>query len=167
MTEAKLAGELESRIEELGYELVDLEQVGPAKRPILRIRIDRPDSRPGAGVTVEDCRVVSRALEAYLDERPGVSPTYELEVSSPGVERPLSRSRDFERFSGQEVALHGKGALAGRSKRLEGELVGIRGEAPHERIALRLADGEEVEVPREEITRAHLVFRWGAGKRPS
>jgi ribosome maturation factor RimP len=167
MSDEKLAREIEERLESLGYEMVELEQVGHRRRPILRLKIDRPDATPGAGVTVEDCRVVSRALEEYLDERPGMPETYELEVSSPGVERPLSRRRDFSRFTGQEVALHGKSPLAGRARRLEGELLGLRGEEPRESVVLRLSDGEEVEVPREEITRAHLVFRWGGEGRSS
>jgi ribosome maturation factor RimP len=82
MNDGKLAGELEQRLEALGYEMVELEQVGQKRRPILRLKIDRPDSTPGAGVTVEDCRIVSRALESYLDERPGMAEAYVLEVSS-------------------------------------------------------------------------------------
>ncbi len=167
MSDQKLSAELEQRVEALGYEMVDLEQVGHRRKPILRLRIDRPDSTPGTGVTVEDCRVVSRALEAYLDERPGMAESYELEVSSPGVERPLTRRRDFLRFAGQEVALHGRNVLAGHARRLEGELLGVRGEEPGDSVALRLPGGEEVEIPREEITRAHLVFRWGGVGRPS
>ena len=167
MQEQRLRQELESRVEELGFELVELERAGHQRRPILRLRIDRPDSAPGAGVTVEDCRVVSRALESWLDERPGMAATYVLEVSSPGVERPLVRPRDFTRFAGQEVALHGRAPLAGRGRKLEGELLGLREEGGGERVALRLQDGEEIEVPREEITRAHLVFRWGSEGRPS
>lgn len=167
MADDKLAGELESRLEELGYEMVELEQAGHRSRPILRLRIDRPDSTPRAGVTVEDCRVVSRALESFLEERPGLAATYVLEVSSPGVERPLSRRRDFQRFAGSEVALHGRTPLAGRTKRLEGELLGVRGEEPGEIVVLRLEGGDEVEIPRGEITRAHLVFRWGGERRPS
>lgn len=167
MSDEKLAREIEDRLESLGYEMVELEQAGHRRRPILRLKIDRPDTVPGAGVTVEECRVVSRAIEEALDERPGVAETYVLEVSSPGVERPLSRSRDFSRFAGQEVALHGKAPLAGRARKLEGELVGLRGEEPGESVVLRLPDGEEVEVPREQITRAHLVFRWGGEARPS
>jgi ribosome maturation factor RimP len=83
-----------------------------------------------------------------------------LEVSSPGVERPLVRRSDFERFAGQEVALLGRSPLAGRSRRLEGELIGVSGEAPDETIAIRLGNGDEVEVARSELQRAHLVFRW-------
>jgi ribosome maturation factor RimP len=154
-----LARELEERVEALGFELVELERAGSPRRPILRLRVDRPDSTPGAGVTLDDCAAVSRALEAWLDERPGLSETYVLEVSSPGVERPLVRARDFERFAGQEVAVQGKAPLAGRAKRLEGVLVGLAGEG--ERVVLRLAGGEELEIPRGEITRAHLLYRWG------
>lgn len=167
MADRALERELEQRIEELGYELVELEQGGHRKSPLLRIRIDRPESAPGDGVTLEDCRLVSRALESYLDERTDLSETYTLEVSSPGVERPLSRRRDFERFAGKEVAVLGGAPLAGRARRLDGELLGVRGEGADERVLLRLADGDEVEIPRGEITRAHLVFRWGGARGPS
>jgi ribosome maturation factor RimP len=166
MQDARLLQEMESRVEGLGYELVEVEQAGHRRRPILRLRIDRADAETSGGVTVEDCRTVSRALESWLDERPGMAETYVLEVSSPGVERPLVRTRDFARFAGQEVALHGRAPLAGRSRRLEGELLGVRGEGADERIALRLPSGEEIEVARAEITRAHLVFRWGGEGRP-
>jgi ribosome maturation factor RimP len=151
-----------ARVESLGYELVELERAGSKTRPILRVRIDVPGgtSEPGQGVTVDDCTRVSRELETYLDDSGGVSERYVLEVSSPGVERPLTRRRDFERFSGREVALSGKAPLAGRGRRLEGKLVGVSGEGDAERIRLRLPGGEEVEVPRGEVTRAHLVFRW-------
>jgi len=160
MSGESLARELEQRIEELGFELVELERAGHQRRPILRIRIDRPESAPGEGVTLDDCTRVSRALEAHLDGRPGLAEEYVLEVSSPGVERPLVRRRDFERFAGREVALKGKEPLAGRARRLEGELLGISGEGADERVRLRLPDGEEVEVPRAAVTGANLVFRW-------
>jgi len=167
MAERTLERELEARLEALGYELVELEQAGSKARPILRLRIDRPDSAPGSpSVSLEDCAVASRALEPYLDEREDLSERYVLEVSSPGVERPLVRRRDFERFAGQEVAVKGKGPLAGRARRLEGVLVGLGG-AEGERVLLRLPDGEVVEIPREEITRAHLIYRWGGREKGS
>lgn len=160
MADDALARDLEGRIEELGFEMVDLEQAGTPRRPILRIRIDRPDSTPGHGVTLEDCTSVSRALEPYLDDRPGLSPEYVLEVSSPGVERPLVRRRDWERFAGSDVALRGKAPLAGRGRRLEGTLLGITGGEGAERVTLRLESGEEVEVPLAEVSGANLVYRW-------
>lgn len=155
--------EIDRRVEDLGFELVELEEAGDKRRPILRLRIDRPSSTPGQGVTLEDCTRVSRALETHLDVRPDLSEKYVLEVSSPGVERPLVRRRDFERFTGSEVAIRGKGALAGRAKRLEGVLLGVEGEeaSGDERIRLRLPDGEEVEIPRTEIRGTNLIYRWG------
>ena len=163
MTE--LERELERRVEELGYELVEFERAGSARKPILRLRIDRPGAAEGEGVTVEDCTRVSRALEPFLDEGALVAPGYNLEVSSPGVERPLVRDRDFERFAGKEIALSGKEPLAGRARRLEGVLVGVEGAGESLAIRIRLAGGEEVSVPRAEVTRANLVFRWGGGGR--
>ncbi len=150
---------LESTVEALGFELVELERAGAKVRPILRLRIDRPGSEPGDGVTVDDCARVSRAVEPLLDERLGGA-RYVVEVSSPGLERPLVRARDFRRFAGEEVVLKGFGPLADRSRRLEGELLGVRGEEGEERVALRLADGTEVEVARSAIAHAHLVYRW-------
>jgi ribosome maturation factor RimP len=161
MSDEILERELETRIAALGFEFVELERAGSKARPILRVRIDLPDSGPGHGISIDDCTRVSRALESYLDESPELSERYVLEVSSPGLERPLVRRRDYERFAGREVALKGHGPLAGRKeKRLEGELVGVSGEGEQERVTLRLADGATVEIPRAEIARAHLVFRW-------
>jgi ribosome maturation factor RimP len=104
---------------------------------------------------------VSRALESWLDEHEALPERYVLEVSSPGVDRPLVRTRDFERFRGERVALLGRDVLLGRSTRVEGELLGLREvESEHEAVRLRLASGEEVDVPRSEIRKAHLVFEW-------
>ncbi len=167
MQKENLAAELEKRVEQLGFELVELDQAGTPQRPLLRLRIDRPDSAPGSAVTLEDCTTVSRALESYLDDHPQVAERYVLEVSSPGVERPLVRPRDFERFQGKDVVLKGKAPLAGRGRKLAGVLLGLvgaEGEEGGERVRVRLAGGEEVEVPRSEISRAHLVYRWGAEK---
>lgn len=160
MADEALEQELARRVEALGYEFVELERAGSRARPVLRVRIDLPDSEPGRGVTLEDCTRVSRALEADLDEREELGSRYVLEVSSPGVERPLVRRRDFERFAGRRAALKGYAALADRAKRLEGELLGVSGEADEERVRLRLDDGEVVTVPRREIARATLVFEW-------
>jgi ribosome maturation factor RimP len=154
--------ELEDRIQKLGFELVEVVWAGTAGRPILRVRIDVPEERAaGGGVTVGDCAKVSRALEAWLDGLPAMTERYVLEVSSPGLERPLTRPGDWTRFAGQKVAVNGSGPLAGRAKRLEGELLGLaRDSSQREVVRLRLVGGEEVEIPREEILRAHVVFNW-------
>jgi ribosome maturation factor RimP len=155
-----VASELEERVGRLGFELVDAVWAGTAGRPILRIRIDVPEEREG-GVTVQDCAVVSRALEAWLDGLAVMPERYVLEVSSPGVERPLTRTRDWSRFAGQQVAVKGAEVLAGRARRLEGELLGlVKDEGGREVVRLRLASGEEVEIPKTEIESGHIVFRW-------
>ncbi len=157
----EIEGELERRVDDLGYELVEVRWGGSGRRPLLRLRVDRPDSSPGHGVTVDDCAAVSRALEPWLDAHEGLSERYVLEVSSPGVERPLVRARDFERFRGERIAVDGEDVLAGRARRLDGELVGLEGGGTEaEAVVLRLEDGDEVRVPRSEIRKAHLVFTW-------
>lgn len=159
MVEDPLERELSDRIEALGFELVELERGGSRRRPVLRIRVDRPDAEPGQGVTLDDCAAVSRDLESMLDARENLGDNYVLEVSSPGVERPLVKPRDFERFAGHEVAVIGQAPLAGRSRRLEGELLGYAADEG-EAVRLRLGDGNVVDIPRDEVARAHLIFRW-------
>jgi ribosome maturation factor RimP len=166
MARAEVAREVEDRVEQLGFELVEMEEAGTAGRPILRLRIDRPGSQPGKGVTLEDCVLVSRAVEAHLDELPNMANTYVLEVSSPGVERPLVRNSDFERFAGQRVAVHGKAPLAAGSRKLEGELLGLGGAEGSETVKMRVSGGEELEIPRSEIKRAHLIYRDTRPRRP-
>lgn len=153
--------ELEGRISDLGYELVDVRWGGSSRRPLLRLRIDRPDATPGTGVTVEDCAIVSRGLESWLDEHERLSERYTLEVSSPGVDRPLVRPGDFERFRGEMIAVKGDDVLAGRARRLEGELVGLsHGDTEGRSVLMRLPGGDEVRIPMEDIRNAHLVFTW-------
>lgn len=151
---------IEAQVEAMGFEVVDLESAGSGRRPLIRLRIDLPNSTRGYGVTVEDCARVSRALEPLLDAREDLPASYILEVSSPGINRPIKKRRDFERYSGREVAVHGTGPLAGRSKRLEGVLLGVEGEGAEERVRLRLPDGTTVELLRAEIARANLIERW-------
>lgn len=159
----EVARDLDARVAELGYELVDVEWAGSTRRPIVRIRIDLPESEAGTGgaVSVDDCARVSRGLEPWLDGLESLPDRYVLEVSSPGVDRPLTRRQDFQRFAGEVVAVKGDDVLAGRARRLEGELLGLAEDAEgRDRVRIRLPGGDEVEIPRDEITGAHLVFRW-------
>jgi ribosome maturation factor RimP len=151
----RIRSEIERRVEELGYEVVEMERAGSNNRPIIRLRIDRPDGPPEGAVGVDDCVRVSRALEAWLDEAEGLSERYLLEVSSPGVERPLLRARDWERFAGREALVEGDFGEAGT--RLEGTLRGLAGE---DRGILETAAGPQ-EVKLEKVRKAKLVFRWG------
>lgn len=152
--------EVAARVEGLGYELVDIRWGGSSSRPSLRVRVDRLDAAPGEGVTVDDCARVSRALEPWLDEREDLPARYVLEVSSPGVDRPLLRDRDFERFRGERVAVKGHDVLAGRARRLEGELLGLEQLDGAGAVRIRLPDGDEVSIPRDQIAGANLVFTW-------
>lgn len=150
------------RVKALGFEVVEVEWGGTPRRPVLRVRVDLPDSVPGSGVTVNDCASVSRALEAWLDGEPAFPERYVLEVSSPGVERPLLRKRDFERFAGRDVALRGAGEAdgGGFSGRLTGVLEGIEDDGDGYRVVIRTDGAPRVAVPRAEIARANLVFDW-------
>lgn len=152
-----LEQQIESRVAAEGFELVELEQAGSKSRPILRLRIERPDATPGqSGVTLEDCTRVSRAVEAYLDEQADLGERYVLEVSSPGLERPLTRRRDYERFAGQEVALRTSEAVGDHGKRLEGVLRGINAD---DVVSIEM-NGQPIEVRLGNIKKGHLVFRW-------
>lgn len=158
----ELQAELEERLASLGYDMVQLEWAGSSKRPVVRLRIERSAlDRP---VSVADCAQASRRLESWLDAEPRMPEGYVLEVSSPGVERPLTRARDFLRFRGHRVAVKGRGVLCGRDARLEGELLGSGpvGEDGAGSIRLRLQNGDEVDVPRSQVKDARLVCDWGA-----
>ncbi|MFC1660622.1 ribosome maturation factor RimP [Gemmatimonadota bacterium] len=157
----ELEGELEARVERMGYELVEAIWAGSASRPILRIRMDLPDGGPGRGVTVDQCAEVSRALEAWLDKHPAVPERYVLEVSSPGVDRPLVRRKDWVRFAGERVVVKSEGLEGGQGNRVEGELLGLDEDGQNGAVAaIRLASGDEVKVPLDRVKKAHLLFRW-------
>jgi len=156
------AGKIEETIEGLGFEVVTLERGGARRRPLLRIRIDRPDSEPGRSqVSVQDCTRVARVLRGVLETEGEAQGDWILEVSSPGVERPLTKPRDFERFAGELVRVRGYKPLAGRSKELEGTLLGMV-EDRSETVALSL-DGERVEIALASVAAARLVYSWEAG----
>ena len=150
----------EEVLDRLGYELVELEKAGHRARPILRLRIDRSGAAPGHGVTVDECARVSREVEAALDARDDLPVSYILEVSSPGVERPLRKRRDFERSVGLNVALRGYEPLAAGSKRIAGVLLAVEGETGVETLRVQLVDGSEASVPLSAVAKANLVFDW-------
>ncbi|MDD9945378.1 MAG: ribosome maturation factor RimP [Myxococcales bacterium] len=140
-----------------GVDLVDA-RFAHDRGAVLRVLIERPGADPatGAGVTLADCQAVSRELSAVLDGDETNVPkgAYRLEVGSPGVERPLFRRADYERFVGREVKLqcqrpvHGRRRFSGRLSGFEEDQVVIEGE------------GEVFRVPHELVTKAHLVHRF-------
>ena len=143
----------------LGFELADLRRVGTLERPILQVRVDRPDSRPGQGVTADDCAGISRSLERFLESRAMVGPRYVLEVSSPGLERPLRWPEHWRRFVGRRARVRAD-ALGGR------RVVEIAAVPDDEHVVLRREDGATVTLGLDQIRDAHLVVDWAElGKR--
>jgi ribosome maturation factor RimP len=140
-------------VEALGFELFELRRGGSRQRPVLDVRIDRRDEEK---VTVEDCTRVSRTLEARLDTSGQLGERYVLEVSSPGVERPLRHAADWRRFAGRRAVVTSD-ALGGSS---EVEIVGVEGNAGSEVGVVRTAKGEERRVPLASVRRATLTFDW-------
>lgn len=128
-------------------ELVEVEYVKEPSGWILRVYIDKP-----GGVDLEDCRQVSEALDQKLDEEDPIPGPYFLEVSSPGLERPLKKRSDYERFAGRLVQIRTFSALHGR-KRFEGVLGGLNGE----NVVLEW-EGETIEIPLELISKANLAL---------
>ena len=101
---------LRQEVARLGFELVDLRLGGPPHRRSVRVRIDRPASRPGTGVTSEDCVVVARALQAWFPTAAPQETVESLEVSSPGIERPIRWPEHWRRYVGSRVRIRAAGA---------------------------------------------------------
>ena len=155
------AADIERAVEAIGFEVVQLERGGGRRRPLLRLRIDRPGtSNPGSGVTVDDCVEVTRELLGALED--GGDEDWVLEVSSPGVDRPLVKPADYDRFAGARVRVRGYGPLADRGRKLEGTLLGRVDGHPGE-FALEI-EGDRVEVPLELVASARLVYDWDAAR---
>ncbi|MBV8069861.1 MAG: ribosome maturation factor RimP [Acidobacteriaceae bacterium] len=134
-----------------GIEIAEIQLRGSGKARLLRIYIDKT-----GGVTHGDCELISERLGKLLDDgdvMPGDS--YTLEVSSPGVERKLSKPRDFERVVGQKVRLALRQPLDGQT-RLEGKLVHFGNGV----LELEVASGERMRVPLDQVQKANLKFEW-------
>jgi ribosome maturation factor RimP len=145
-------------IEAMGYEIVRV-QLSGGQRAILQIMAERGD---GAAMSVDDCADISRAVSALLDVEDPISGPYTLEVSSPGLDRPLTRLKDFQRFAGCEAKLETRLPVEGR-KRFKGALRGV--EAGEVLIEI---EGGLARVAFDDIARAKLVLtdellRTGAG----
>ena len=116
----RLAGLVAPVIEGMGFELVRLRLMS-GRRALLQIMAERPDG----GIEVADCARISRAVSALLDVEDPISGEYTLEVSSPGIDRPLTRLKDFLRWEGYEAKLETAEVIDGR-KRFRGELAGVQ-----------------------------------------
>jgi ribosome maturation factor RimP len=118
-------------IEDMGFELVRVRLMG-GKTQLLQIMADRPEG----GIEVDDCAAISTAVSAVLDVEDPITDPYTLEVSSPGIDRPLTRLKDFEEFEGYEAKLETAEPIDGR-KRFKGVLAGVEGDE----VMLNVAEG--------------------------
>jgi ribosome maturation factor RimP len=144
-----------TRVAELGLELADLKIGGTQARPLVQVRIEWPqtaDSPPPRQVSVEDCAAASRALEAWLDAAAPLGRRYILEVSSPGLERPLRWHRHWVRFVGREV----QATVAGLG-RVRARIVAVPDEAT---VVLQPQGAEARPVPLAGIRDARLAVDW-------
>jgi ribosome maturation factor RimP len=146
MTGDELAKLLEPTVERLGYELADLEVRLGSKGGMVRIFIDKPD-----GIDLDDCEKVSLAVSALLDVEDPVPGNYNLEVSSPGLDRKLTKVEHFQRFEGETVKVQMRFPIEGR-RRFRGTLVS----SDDENIVVEV-DGESHSLPLKTIDTARLV----------
>lgn len=137
---------IEPSVSGLGYDLVAVELTGDGSNTILRVYIDLP-----GGITIKDCEAVSRQLSAVLDVEDPIRGEYALEVSSPGLDRPLVRREDFEQYVGEDVKIRMAEQVLGR-RNFTGRLQGVEGN-----LVLVEVDNEIYELDLEHMERARLV----------
>ncbi|KIL97587.1 hypothetical protein CCC_00648 [Paramagnetospirillum magnetotacticum MS-1] len=150
--------DLQSRLEALiapsldamGYELVRVQLQGK-QRLTLQIMADRKD---GVMMAVDDCADISRSVSALLDVEDPISAAYTLEVSSPGIDRPLTRAKDFAAWAGFEAKMESCQPIDGR-KRFRGKLLGLDETGAHVRLAVETG---EVSIPLADVRGAKLVL---------
>lgn len=138
---------VERTLTPMGYEVVGVELAGSGTRGrLLRVYIDQEE-----GITLDDCTAVSHQLSGVLDVEDPIREHYTLEVSSPGLDRPLFTPAHFERFAGHEVRIR-LARLIDKRRKVTGLLKGLRGDA-----VLVEVEGEELAVPLADIESARLV----------
>jgi ribosome maturation factor RimP len=143
-----IAQMIEPSLAAMGYRLVRVAVTG-GHRATLQIMAERIDDTP---MTVDDCALISHSVSALLDVADPIAGAYTLEISSPGIDRPLVRPEDYDRFSGFEARIELAQPIGGR-KRFRGRLLGIADGA------VRLADAAgETRLPLAAVSRARLVI---------
>lgn len=139
---------LQPLMEANGFELVDVEYVKEGGTWYLRAYIDKP-----GGIAIDDCELISRALSDELDAQDFIEDSYILEVSSPGLGRPLKKDRDFERSIGQEVEVRTFRAIDGQK-----EFTGILKNYDKDSVSITLDEETELKFARNEIALIRLAF---------
>jgi ribosome maturation factor RimP len=147
--EAKLTAIVEPRLPPMGFELVRVTVLG-RERPTVQVMADRAD---GSMISVEDCEQISRYLSTVFDVEDPIPGAWNLEVSSAGIDRPLTRPKDWNRFAGHLARVDMQFPVGGR-KRFSGIALG----ADDKFAKLRLDDGTETSLPLSDIRRAKLVL---------
>lgn len=145
----RIAGMIEPVLTDMGYQLVRV-QLSGSQRLTLQIMAERAD---GENMTVEDCADISHAVSALLDVEDPIDAAYSLEVSSPGIDRPLVKAADYLRWSGFEARIETALPVDGR-KRFRGRILGLE----KDEVKLRLDDGKDAAVPLSAISRAKLML---------
>lgn len=138
-----------ARIEAIGLELVDVEMVSENQSRILRLYIDKP-----GGVGLDDCERVSNMIDPIIDNELNLHSHDYLEVSSPGLERPLKTDRDYQRYQGEWVELTLYKAADGRKK-----FQGFLGPSTADGIVIAFEDGSSRLFPRDQVAKARRMIR--------
>lgn len=144
----KIEGMIGPSLAAMGYSIVRIAFTG-GRRPTLQIMAERNDD---VAMTVEDCATISHTVSALLDVADPIASAYMLEISSPGIDRPLTRRADYERFAGFEAKIEMQRAVEGR-RRFRGKLMGLEGDD-----AKLLVGPEMLRLPLDAIARAKLVL---------
>ncbi|WP_298435322.1 ribosome maturation factor RimP [Geobacter sp.] len=149
----RVAGIVEGIVAPLGMELVDVEYKREGRQMVLRLFLDKE-----GGITLDDCSEVSRELSEILDVEDFIGDRYTLEVSSPGLNRPLRKESDYDRFRGRLVKIRTFELLAdeagNRRKTFLGDLEGLHDGV----VVIRLREGQMARIPLEKIAKANLEF---------
>jgi len=144
--ETQLTELLDGSVKALGYELVGLEFIRAGEHSTLRVFIDHEN-----GINVDDCSEVSRQISAVMDVEDPITVAYHLEVSSPGLERPLFKAAHYQQFIGHEVSLVLKMAMNNRRK-WKGDIIAVEGEL----VTLKV-DGNDETFALSNISKANLI----------
>lgn len=142
--------EIERKLQSMGLELYELKYHRAGRHSVLKVFIDKPE-----GVTVDDCEQASRELSVLLDVEEFSNGPYSLEVSSPGIDRPLRSPQDFQRVRGRDVTVELTQPVGSRSRRLSGTV-----QSCTESTLVLACDGETIEVPLDTVKSSKIEVRF-------
>jgi ribosome maturation factor RimP len=147
---AAIAKQIEPEVKSLGYELVRVAMIGGTSDPTLQVMAERPDTRQ---LDLSDCETISRRLSEWIDANDPIEGAFRLEVSSPGIDRPLTRLQDYADWTGFEARISLAEARDGR-KQYSGTLDGVEGKI----ITIIDKGGNKHELPFDDISSAKLLL---------